>query len=222
MATVARFDELDRLDAASWEPFTQADRVTRAAVTQAVRRFGRLKSSASREDDEARLMAIVWACYADAWESYRKCLSEAHRRGYRAALPKSGRPDDSGAFSRYAASYALPEGYVPRSEWERKRSRCLESIVARGRAGQPTAPAVDTARNVWCRQLRQGADDMALRGSLDAFSDAGVRRVRFVTQRDGRVCGECRALDGRTYRLGSQPPLPIHYNCRCLYLPVTA
>lgn len=220
MAAIAAFDELNRLDPATFDPFPGADRVIRPAVTHVVRRFGRLRSQASREDDAYRLMALVWACYADAWSYYSDALQEAHRRAYRAVLPRSGQPDDGGALARYVASYALPEGFVPRAEWERKRARCLESVMADRQGGRSPARSVDTARNLWARQLRQGADDVTLLGTLDAYSDAGVGRVRFVTQRDGRVCEECRALEGRVYRLGEQPALPIHWNCRCLYVPV--
>lgn len=220
MATVAAFDELSRLDPATFDPFPGTDRSIRPCVTRVVRRFGRLKSQLHGEDDAYRAMALVYACFADAWQYYHDALSEAHRRAYRAVLPRSGQPDDEGAFARYAASYALPEGFVPRAEWERKRARCHESVMADRQGGRSPAGSVDTSRNLWARQLRQGADDMTLLGTLDAYADAGVSRVRFVTQRDGRVCEHCRALDGSVYRIGEQPRLPIHWNCRCLYVPV--
>lgn len=36
------------------------------------------------------------------------------------------------------------------------------------------------------------------------------------------ACDECKALDGKTFDLGSQPALPAHPACRCSWAPITA
>lgn len=218
--TTLDFDELNRLSDGTWSPFDATDRIVRGHVRRVVRRFGRLRSAVAREDDADALMRLVWACYADLWQWYAECLSEAHSAAVAAVLGRSGQLSASAAFERYAASYALPEGYVPESEWERKRSRAFESAMASKGAGRSASRAVTTARNVWARQLRQGADDMTCRGVEDAYGEAGVARVRWVTEHDDRVCDTCRPLDGRTYALGKAPQWPAHYNCRCLLVPV--
>lgn len=219
MATASSLDELNRLGAEQ-SVYDRTDAILRRHMRVVVRRFGRLRSECQREDDAWALMQLVFLCYSDAWDDYSRCLQEAYAAGYGAYLPSGGQLAAGSAFAAYSASYALPEGYRPRAEWERKRDRAYESLCAVVQGGGDRGQSVERSRNVWARQLRQGADDMTLRGSLDALSDAGVRRVRFVTQRDGRVCERCRSHDGRTYRLGSQPALPLHHNCRCFYAPV--
>ena len=49
---------------------------------------------------------------------------------------------------------------------------------------------------------------------LTAFVDNGVRRVRWVTNLDGRECGYCRSLNGHVFPVDRVPTKP-HPNCRC-------
>ena len=50
-------------------------------------------------------------------------------------------------------------------------------------------------------------------GTLIRYSQAGVRRVRWLTGLDERACEECEALHGNEYEIGSEPALPVHPNC---------
>lgn len=56
----------------------------------------------------------------------------------------------------------------------------------------------------------------------DAFEDSGIKTVRYriANGGDGRVCSICRADNGKEYKLGEEPTLPRHPNCRCVYIPV--
>lgn len=47
-----------------------------------------------------------------------------------------------------------------------------------------------------------------------AFDDDGVRRVRWVTQLDGRECDYCRSLNGHVFPVKRVPTKP-HPRCRC-------
>lgn len=218
MPSRTAFDELNALDGPAL--FATTDRLVRAEMRHVVSRFGRLRSECSRDDDADRLMRLVWACYADLWQGYAECLSEARGRAYAAVWPSHGQVAKGGAFERWASSYALPEAYQPRGEWERKRARAFEAMVAARDGGRAPSTTVTRSRDVWARQLRQGADDMTDLGVADAYADAGVTRVRFHTQEDDRVCSSCRPLDGRTYAIADAPALPLHWNCRCWLEPV--
>lgn len=218
--SVLAFDRLNRLSDATTDPFSATDREIEVCARLIARRFSRLSARSQTSDDANVLMMMVWQTYADAWEDYKECLSGSYRAAYRLVTGNDDKSHAIAAFESYVASYALPEGFVPKSEWERKRARCLESIVADAMAGISRRKSVETSRNVTVRQARQGADDMTILGMHDAYKDSGVDRVRFVTQRDGRVCPDCRALDGNVYELGKQPAIPLHHNCRCFYVPV--
>ena len=218
--SVLAFDRLNRLSDESLDPFSATDREIEVCARLMARRFSHLSAKSSLSDDVQVLMMLVWQTYDDAWEDYRECLVGSYRAAYGLVTGTDDKSHAVSAFESYVASYALPEGFVPKSEWERKRARCLESIVADVRAKVSARKSIETSRNVTVRQARQGADDMTVLGMHDAYKDSGVDRVRFVTQRDGRVCPDCRSLDGNVYALGKQPTIPLHYNCRCFYVPV--
>lgn len=54
-------------------------------------------------------------------------------------------------------------------------------------------------------------------GETTRYARAGVEYVEFLGAPD--ACDACKELIGRKYRLGSQPNIPIHPNCRCDYRP---
>ena len=57
-------------------------------------------------------------------------------------------------------------------------------------------------------------------GTLIRYSQAGVRRVRWLTGLDERACEECESLHGNEYEIGSEPAIPAHPRCRCTVIPV--
>lgn len=63
--------------------------------------------------------------------------------------------------------------------------------------------------------------------TLNAYQTAGVTEVtplvEFATAGDERVCSRCRAIDreGKTYTIQqARGIIPVHPNCRCVWLPV--
>lgn len=53
-----------------------------------------------------------------------------------------------------------------------------------------------------------------------AYKDAGVQKVMWVTARDERVCKFCRPLNGTVYAL-QEAPNKQHRHCRCVLVPVS-
>lgn len=47
-------------------------------------------------------------------------------------------------------------------------------------------------------------------------------KYRLANGGDSRVCPVCRADDGKIFKVGEEPTLPRHPNCRCVYIPQTA
>lgn len=61
--------------------------------------------------------------------------------------------------------------------------------------------------------------------TLDRYGDFGVRDVvgqaEFLTAQDDRVCPDCIQLEGQTYNIDeARGIIPVHPNCRCVWLPV--
>lgn len=50
-----------------------------------------------------------------------------------------------------------------------------------------------------------------------------VLQVQILSTLDGKTCPVCASIDGKRYGVDDPKPyLPIHPNCRCVYIPVTA
>lgn len=217
MPTRTGFDEVHALDA----PFRKTEAIIRRSTLAIVRLFSSMRSRISQTSDLYVLMEIIYGTYNEAANVYRSCLVTAYEAAYRAAFP-AGTPNANIAVSAFLSAYTTPEGYVPRAEWQRKRDRCFEAVVAAIQSGSPVKEVINTSRNLLVGQVRQGADDMTTRALADAYGAAGIERVEYVTQRDGRVCEECRALDGQIYYIDSRPYLPRHHRCRCFFRPVVS
>ena len=100
-------------------------------------------------------------------------------------------------------------------EMERKKQRLIEALAA----AQNRNAEIDKALRYWAVQVGQYADNSVYRARLDAFRITGIERVRWVTQKDERVCGDCDSLDEQIFQIDSVPP-PQHIHCRCFIVPV--
>lgn len=58
----------------------------------------------------------------------------------------------------------------------------------------------------------------------DAYEDMGVEELEYrcANGGDARVCDLCMADNKKHYKRGTEPTLPRHPNCRCVYIPVVS
>lgn len=111
-------------------------------------------------------------------------------------------------------------------EWERKRDRLAESMMAVIQAQDAARisntneirSALQRALNLMERQMRQMADTMTDEARNQAFADAGVDQVMWNSQHDNKVCAECDERDGQIYSIYAVPSK--HRGCRCYLTPV--
>ena len=47
-----------------------------------------------------------------------------------------------------------------------------------------------------------------------------IDKVQYSATLDGRTSPICQSRDGKIYKLGSEPSLPAHINCRSTYVPI--
>lgn len=99
------------------------------------------------------------------------------------------------------------------SEMERKMYRLAEALEA----SQDRDAEIKKALRYWSQQVGQYFINVTDYAGVQAFEDAGVERVMWVTEHDERVCSECRPRDGRVYDLDEVPVK--HYRCRCHLVP---
>ena len=107
--------------------------------------------------------------------------------------------------------------YTYAEEVLRKRDRAEEAIFSVPTRAQKQLE-IDKAVRIFMQQTRFYTDLTFDRASYMALKGNGVERVRWHTQRDGKVCGDCDERDGVVYPINQVPPKP-HPNCRCIIVP---
>ena len=162
-------------------------------------------------------------------EVYRRINVDV-KREYRKIARKAYRDTEKEIGAEHAdlTPFALVAGILSRAdpvteyiytyEWLRKRDRLVESLMA-VRNRQELREALKRALDLMANQVRQYADNITDEARMAAFEIAGVKKVRWNTQRDGRVCPECHAREGLVYRINAVPDK--HHRCRC-YLTVAS
>ena len=58
----------------------------------------------------------------------------------------------------------------------------------------------------------------------DVYEEFGVDELEYRCANgiDNRTCKVCKQFNGTVYKRGQEIPLPVHPNCRCVYIPVVA
>lgn len=103
--------------------------------------------------------------------------------------------------------------YVFNNEYERKLQRTIEEILASKNKSE-VKKAIDKAMKYWNRQAKQAGDNITAEAYIEGLKAAGVKRVRWITERDERVCPKCNEKDGKIFDI-DKILQPLHYNCRC-------
>lgn len=83
---------------------------------------------------------------------------------------------------------------------------------------------INTSKYNAMRVARTETKRVTYSSQAAAFADQGVDEVRYTAANNGgdsRTCDLCREDHGKKFKLGEEPSLPRHPNCRCWYIPVT-
>lgn len=201
--------------------YEYTDKVIKKLNTAYLRLFTRLKLLSF---DELNIMTSVK-------EVYQKCLKLAKKRyleiadyyfyrAYELAAGK-GRKKPSDDWINNDWLLDMLEEYDPVTlyrfipELERKRQRLIEALIASHKKNAE----IDKALRFWALQSNQYADKVTDEATLRGYKAAGIKKVRWITEKDDRVCPVCRKLNMRVFDIDKVPNKP-HYRCRCYLLPV--
>lgn len=82
---------------------------------------------------------------------------------------------------------------------------------------------IDTSRYNAMRIARTETKRVCYVSQVEAWKAQGISEVRYMAANggDSRSCNLCKSDNGKKYKLGEEPTLPRHPNCRCWYNPVT-
>jgi len=83
---------------------------------------------------------------------------------------------------------------------------------------------IDTSRYNAERVARTETKRVTYCAHNDAYEDMGVEELEYRCANGGdhRTCSNCHADNGKHYKRGTEPTLPRHPNCRCVYIPVVS
>jgi SPP1 gp7 family putative phage head morphogenesis protein len=147
------------------------------------------------------------------------------RKAYRDAARQLSIADDD--FDPYEFVWAMLRDYDPVSdfvytrEYTRKRDRMFESVIATEQGNQEMRRNLKRGLDVLAKQVRQYADIITVKARIKAFEKAKVKYVRWMTEKDEKVCTICAPRDGVVYRIDDIPGIPAHWMCRCILFPAS-
>ena len=108
-------------------------------------------------------------------------------------------------------------GYAYDTEVLRKRDRAKEAIVSSPTKLQKQV-AFDKHTKYFAVQTAFYVDIVSDDAAVRSMDLAGIKRVRWNTQMDNKVCDTCKARDGVIYPIDKVPGK--HPRCRCWLSPV--
>ena len=182
---------------------------------RATKRFEDAKDEAARHGfDELNVLEVTRTLYQDLQADNQSVFLELAQERYQEAEPHGEEPPDLAWLLALLAAYNAVTKYQYTNEVDRKRQYTAEGI------NSSTAKVTEFRRGLhyWASITADYADIVTDESTLKAYRDAGVKKVRWVTAGDEKVCETCRERNGKVYSINSIPPK--HRRCRCHYLPV--
>jgi len=210
------------MDVERVEYYAACDRMIKQMNRLDVELFGRLKMA---DWDEVNVIRTVQSVYRESAKKAKKRYYEVAFEAYLIGCALCGiEPEKAHKMAEDAITKEWVEDVLSQTDFvtlyrfntetERKAMRLAETLeVATDRNAE-----IDKALKLWSRQIGQYAINFTDYAVVQAFQDAGVEKVEWVTMKDERVCGECRPLDGRIFKIDEIPPK--HWGCRCRLRPV--
>lgn len=188
--------------------YEYTDKVISYIDKQLIERYSRLKSLASF--DEVNVLEEANTLYRELNAIVRRAFISLADKVY-----NSTKKTDFGSIDEQWVD-ALLNGYDPVSkyvfnhEMDRRCARLIEAVIV----SDTKAQEIDSALRGMSFMCRLYADRITDEATMKAYNDDGEDYVKWVSEKDEKVCSVCRKRDGRIYEIGNVPKDP-HPNCRC-------
>lgn len=178
---------------------------------KAIKRFEKAKKDCNLLDfDELNAMRVIKKLYADLEKDNKKTFLSLAGMAYMSASPHgSSEPTEKWVNDLLAEDDSVSL-YIYLHEVTRKRDYTIEAVIA----ARDKAKEFRRGLSYWAKMVAHEADRIVDEATLKAYRDAGVKKVRWITEHDKRVCDHCEPRDGKVYDIDKVPPKP-HINCRC-------
>lgn len=192
-----------------------ADKAIELLNKRATRRFEDAKDEAAQDRfDELSVLSVTRELYDQLEADNRQVYLELAQERYQEAEPHGEEPPDLAWLLALLAAYNAVTKVIYDNDVDRKRQYTTEGI------NSSTAKVTEFRRGLhyWADLTSNYADIVTDESTLKAYRDAGVKRVRWVTAGDEKVCEICRERNGKLYSINAIPPK--HRRCRCVFEPV--
>lgn len=192
--------------------YETTDKAIELLNRRATKRFEDAKDKAAQDGfDELSVLSVTRELYDQLEADNRQVYLELAQERYQEAEPHGEEPPDLAWLLALLAAYNAVMKYQYTNEVERKRQYTTEGI------NSSTAKVTEFRRGLhwWADLTSSYADIVTDESTLKAYRDAGVKRVRWVTAGDEKVCETCRERNGKVYSINAIPPK--HRRCRCWY-----
>lgn len=192
-----------------------ADKAIELLNKRATKRFEDAKDEAAQDGfDELSVLEVTRTLYQDLARDNQEIFLELAQERYQEAEPHGEEPPDLAWLLALLAAYNAVTKVIYDNDVDRKRQYTAEGI------NSSTAKVTEFRRGLhyWADLTSNYADIVTDESTLKAYRDAGVKRVRWVTAGDEKVCETCRERNGKIYSINAIPPK--HRRCRCVFEPV--
>ena len=160
------------------------------------------------------MLEVTRTLYDQLRKDNQDVFLELAQERYQEAEPHGEEPPDLAWLLALLAGYSAVTKVIYDNDVDRKRQYTAEGI------NSSTAKVTEFRRGLhyWADLTATYGDIVTDESTLKAYRDAGVKKVRWVTVGDGKVCEICRERNGKVYSINSIPPK--HRRCRCVFEPV--
>jgi len=193
--------------------YAYMDEIVKVARKRFIRVFNSYKAQVSI--DEIKVLKTSKKMYVELEEIAEYFFLKIAKRYYKANVKKPHTSIDHDWLLDMLEDYEPTTEYVYTHEVERKQARFAESVIA----SDNKTKAFDKALRYWNDMFTQYAILVTDKAVTTAYRDNGVKKVKWYTVQDERLCDECFELDGKVFDIDKIPPKP-HWRCRCWWLPV--
>ena len=180
---------------------------------RAVKRFEDAKDEAARHGfDELNVLKVTRTLYDQLRKDNQDVFLELAQERYQETEPHGKEPPDLAWLLALLAAYNAVTKVIYDNDVDRKRQYTAEGI------NSSTAKVTEFRRGLhyWADLTATYGDIVTDESTLKAYRDAGVKKVRWVTAGDEKVCETCRERNGKVYAINSIPAKP-HRRCRCIW-----
>ena len=174
-----------------------------------IRDFSKLKSLLSY--DELNVMSATKAVYSKIDLYVRQMFLQLMQAVYK-KVTKRTCPYNYAWLESFLLEYDEVSKYVYANEFERKRDRLAEALIASPKKNEE----IDAALRYLSFMLTAYAVRVTDQVVLTAYRDMGIDAVRWKAEKDNKTCTICKHRNGYIYDIEQVPPKP-HLNCRCEY-----